>query len=80
MISGINESKTLPKYISCNCRCESDSRKYDVIKSEIMINVNVSVKSQWNIVYVKTIVFGILVQDFEVDKVMLTWKVLLLIQ
>ena len=46
MISGINESKTLPKYISCNCRCEYDSRTYNVIKSEIMINVNISVKSQ----------------------------------
>ena len=27
MIKAINESKTLAKYISCECRCEFDGRK-----------------------------------------------------
>ena len=27
MTKGINESKTLAKYISCECRCEFDGRK-----------------------------------------------------
>ena len=27
MIKGINESKTLVKQISCECRCEFDGRK-----------------------------------------------------
>ena len=28
MIKGINESKTLIKHISCECRCEFDRRNY----------------------------------------------------
>ena len=27
MIAGINESKTLPKHISCECKCKFDGRK-----------------------------------------------------
>ena len=27
MITGINESKTLTKYISCKCKCNFDGRK-----------------------------------------------------
>ena len=27
MITGINESKTLTKYISCQCKCKFDGRK-----------------------------------------------------
>ena len=27
MVTGINESKTLTKHISCECKCESDRRK-----------------------------------------------------
>ena len=29
MITGINEWKTLTKYISCKCKCEFDGRKYN---------------------------------------------------
>ena len=27
MITGINESKTLGKYISCKCKCKFDGKK-----------------------------------------------------
>ena len=27
MITGINESKTLTKYVSCKCKCRFDGRK-----------------------------------------------------
>ena len=29
MITGINESKTLTKHISCECKCKFDGRKCD---------------------------------------------------
>ena len=29
MIAGINESKTLTKHISCECKCEFDGRRYN---------------------------------------------------
>ena len=29
MITGANESKTLPKHISCKCKCKFDGRKYN---------------------------------------------------
>ena len=29
MITGINESKTLTKHISCECKCRFDERKYN---------------------------------------------------
>ena len=29
MITGINESKTLTKHISCKCKCKFDGRKYN---------------------------------------------------
>ena len=29
MITGISESKTLTKHISCKCQCKFDSRKYN---------------------------------------------------
>ena len=57
MITGINESKTLTKYISCECKCKFDGRKCNSDHCGIMINIDVSVK---NIVYVKKIMFGIL--------------------
>ena len=28
MITGINESKTLAKHISCECKCKFDGTKY----------------------------------------------------
>ena len=30
MITGINESKTITKHISCNCKCKFDSRKFNL--------------------------------------------------
>ena len=61
MITGINELKTLIKHISCECKCRFDER-----------NCN---SNQWwnndkcrceckNIIYVKKIIFGILVHVF----------------
>ena len=29
MITGINESKTLAKHISCECKCNFDGKKYN---------------------------------------------------
>ena len=49
MITGINESKTLAKHISCKCKCRVDG--------EITMNVNVKVKE---IMHVKKFMFGIL--------------------
>ena len=49
MITWINESKTLTKHISCECKCKFDG--------DITINFDVSAK---NIIYVKKIIFGIL--------------------
>ena len=53
MITGINESKTLTKHISCECKCKFDGRKCN---SNQWWNVDMSVK---NIIYVKKIIFGI---------------------
>ena len=55
MITGINESKILTKHISCECKCIFDGRKCNSDQSQN--NVNVSVK---NVMYVKKIIFGIL--------------------
>ena len=58
MITGINESKTLTKHISCKRKCKFDEKKKaSQMNGGITINVDVSVK---NIIYVKKIVFGIL--------------------
>ena len=58
MITGINESKTLTKHISCKRKCKFDEKKNaSQMNGGITINVDVSVK---NIIYVKKIVFGIL--------------------
>ena len=40
MITGINESKTLTKYISCKCKCKFGGKNVIQIKSGIMVNVN----------------------------------------
>ena len=57
MITGINESKTLTKHASCECKCRFDGRKCNSeINGGIMINVDVSVKS---VMYVEKIMFGI---------------------
>ena len=57
MITGINESKTSTKHISCQCKCRLDGKNVIRINGGIMINVDVSVK---NVIYVKKITFGIL--------------------
>ena len=59
MIKGINESKTLTKHISCECKCKYDMTEQIVIQINdgIMINANVSVKK---LMYLKKIMLGIL--------------------
>ena len=59
MITGINESKTLTKHVSCNCKCKFDGRKCNSNQKWKTINVNVSVKIRKNIMCVKKIIFGI---------------------
>ena len=56
-ITAINETKALTKHISCECNCKFDGKNVSQIKSEIAINVIMSVKS---IIYLKKIKFGIL--------------------
>ena len=57
MISRINELKTLTKHISCECKYKFDGRKCNSNQKWNKINVNVSIE---NIIYVKKIIFGIL--------------------
>ena len=52
MITGINESRTVTKHISCECICEFDGRKH---KSAITINVDASLKIRKNIMRGKKI-------------------------
>ena len=59
MITGTNESKTLTKHILCKCTCRFDGKNVTQINGGITINVIVSVK---NVIYVKKIIFGILLQ------------------
>ena len=60
MITGINESKTLRQQISCECDLIGES--VIQIKSGITINVDASAK---HIIYVKNIIFGILLHVYE---------------
>ena len=55
MITGINESKTLTKDISCECRCKFDGK--NVIRVNGGVTINVSVKK---LMYGKKIMFIIL--------------------
>ena len=57
MITEINESKTLTKHISYECKCRFDGKNVIQINGGIMINVDMNVK---NVMYVKKIMFGIL--------------------
>ena len=60
MITRKNESKIFTRDISYECKCKFDGRKCNSkIKSRITINVDARVK---NIIYVKKIIFGILLQ------------------
>ena len=45
MITGINESKTLTKEISCECKCKFDGKNVVQINGGITINADVSVKN-----------------------------------
>ena len=53
MITGINESKTLTKHISCTVNVNLMVDNVIQIKSGIMINVGVNVKIQKNIIHLK---------------------------
>ena len=57
MIRRISEQKTLAKHILCKCKWKFDGKNVIQINGGIMINVDVSLK---NIIYVKKIMFGIL--------------------
>ena len=58
--TGINESKTLTKNISCECKCKFDGKNVIQINGGITINVDVTVK---NVIYLKKIMFGILLYE-----------------
>ena len=57
MITGINQSKTLTKHISCQCNVDLMEKSIIQINGRIMIKVDVNVKDA---VYVKKIMFEIL--------------------
>ena len=57
MITGINESKTLTKHISCECKCKFDGRKCN---SDQWWNNDKCRCECKNVMYVKKIIFGIL--------------------
>ena len=58
MITGINESRTLTKHISCKFEYKFDGRKCNLNQSGITISVSLIVKIQKN--SVKKVIFGIL--------------------
>ena len=47
MITGINESKTLTMYVSCECKCKFNETKCKSNQCGITINVDVSVKTSY---------------------------------
>ena len=57
MVAGINESKTLTKDISCECKCKFDGKNVIQINGETATNVDRGVK---NFVNMKKIKFEIL--------------------
>ena len=57
MITGINESKTLPKHDHANVYINLMEENVIQINGGITINVDVSAN---NVIYVKKIIFGIL--------------------
>ena len=58
MITGINESKTLTKHISCECKCKFDGRKCN--SNQKWNNDKCRCECKKNIIYVEKIIFGIL--------------------
>ena len=59
MIAGINESKTL-KYMSCECKCKSDCRKYDLNQQQNKDKYQCECKNLKEHQCAKKIIFGIL--------------------
>ena len=62
VITGINESETLTKHISCKCKCRCNS-KCNVNVNVIQINGGITINVYVNVkkfMYVKKIMFGIL--------------------
>ena len=57
MITEISESKALTKHISCECKCRFDGRKCNSDQWWNKLDVDMSVN---NIIYVKKVMFGIL--------------------
>ena len=57
MITGTNELKKLTKPISCECTCKFDGRKCNLNEKWNIDKYDASAK---NIIYVKNIIFGIL--------------------
>ena len=57
IITGIDESRTLTKHVSCQCKCKFDGRRYNLNYWQNDENANVSVK---NIMYVQKIMLSIL--------------------
>ena len=45
MVTGKNESKTLIKNVSCECKCRFDGKNVIQINGGIIINIYVSVKT-----------------------------------
>ena len=66
IITAINESKTSTKDISCECKCKFDGKICNSRQWCNIDNVDVSVQ---NILYVKMIIFGILLH------VIVKWKI-----
>ena len=60
MITGINESKTLTKLISCRCKCKLDGRKCSSNQKWNNDRVGVSVKIIKDITRAKNNISGIL--------------------
>ena len=57
MIPGKNESKTLTKHISCECKCKFDGRKFN---SDQWLNNDKCRCECETVTYVEKIIFGIL--------------------
>ena len=53
MVTGINESKTLTKDISCECKCKFDGKNVIHINGETTTNVDRSVKKFVNMKKIK---------------------------
>ena len=60
MITGINESKTLIKRISCKCKCKVDGRKFNSDQEWNNDKCWCECKNPKNILYVKNFIFEIL--------------------